>query len=110
MELGFAHGPLRALGEIPFRSGIRRVGNHGLVQHLATLGQGTLDDTLHLIYDALHPPAARRVRRCQHSAARPVIADALRTPAGRRSFPHLSTTVVVDRPFVEFVQGVRHEL
>ena len=103
MELGIAHGPLRALGEIPFRSEIRRVANHGLVQHLATLVQGTLDDTPHLIHAALHPPAARWVHRCQHSAARPAIADGLRTPARRRSFPHLSTTVVVDRPFVEFV-------
>jgi hypothetical protein len=103
MELSFAHGPLRALGEIPFRSGIRRVANHGLVQHLYTLVQGTLDDTPHLMHDLLHPPAARRVRRCQHSVGRPAIADGLRIPAGRRSFPHLSTTVVVDRPFVEFV-------
>ena len=47
MELGFAHGPLRALGEISFRSGIRRVANHGLVQHLVTLVQGSLDDTPH---------------------------------------------------------------
>jgi hypothetical protein len=103
MELGFAHGSLRALGEIPFRSGIRRVANHGLVQHLVTLVQGMLDDTPHLIHGALHPPAARWVRRCQHSAAQPAIADGLRTLAGRRSFLHLSTTVVVDRPFVEFV-------
>ena len=39
MELCFAHGPLRAIGEIPFRSGIRRVANHGLNQHPATLVQ-----------------------------------------------------------------------
>ncbi len=87
MELGFAHGPLRALGEIPFRSGIRRVANHGLVQHLVTLVQGTLDDTPHLIHAALHPPAARWVHRCKHSAARPTIADGLRTLAGGGHFP-----------------------
>jgi hypothetical protein len=59
MELGFAHGPLRALGEIPFRSGIRRVANHGFVRHLATLVQGALDDTPYLIHAALHSPAVR---------------------------------------------------
>jgi hypothetical protein len=42
------------VGVLPFRAGIRVVADHGLVQHLATLVQGTLDDTPGLVYDTLH--------------------------------------------------------
>jgi hypothetical protein len=38
-----------------FRGKVRGVADHGFVHHLATLIQGTLDDTPRLVHDALHP-------------------------------------------------------
>ena len=46
-------GALRP-GVLPFRAGIRRIVNYGLVQHLATIVEGALDYTPGLAHDPLH--------------------------------------------------------
>src|SRR5215212_11710738 len=56
------------VGELPFRIGLRSVTDYGLVQHLAALVQGTLDDAPGLVHDTLHRPSSLVDGLLEHAA------------------------------------------